>query len=259
MLLASIQNLCLTKSADHTDDQQEAYFRNFFVDYLDEQRLINSHLKHRHQYSLSSQELDQEKELNQLSHSSLIVPNEIFCKLNDDCIDTTYCCSDYSCVHPSKCLHGQKVIEDTCDYNFECYSRCCTNNVCAHFLNCYKTCSSNSECDESGCCSEGYCTHDVVCEGNKVINDSCDEHKECLTRYCDPIADLCASGPLVDEGMGVLGVIGIALSSLILLLAATYCCKAWHSDKPGGYLSAASLQGNGGQSSRDKNSVLKDG
>ena len=72
MLLASIQNLCLTKSAVHADDQQEAFFRNHFIDYLDEQRLINNHLKHRHQFSLSSQELDQEKELNQLSlHFSL--------------------------------------------------------------------------------------------------------------------------------------------------------------------------------------------
>ena len=31
------------------------------------------------------------------------------CYSNDDCIDTTFCCSTYSCVHPNICLYGSKL------------------------------------------------------------------------------------------------------------------------------------------------------
>ena len=85
----------------------------------------------------------QEQAHHKLSMQATPITQEVFCTLNNDCIDSTYCCSDYSCVHPQKCLHGQKVTLDTCDYNFECYSRCCNDNTCSHFLNCYKTCGSN--------------------------------------------------------------------------------------------------------------------
>ena len=152
------------------------------------------------------------------------IADEIFCNLNNDCIDTTYCCSDYSCVHPSKCLHGQKVTTDTCDYNFECYSRCCDSNSCSHFLKCYKTCGSNADCKDSACCSEGYCTHDVVCDGNKVINDSCDQDEECLTRFCNPLDKLCAERPVAR--ISTVGVVSICLSTVVVLVFAAYCCKA---------------------------------
>ena len=148
-----------------------------------------------------------------------LIAEEIFCHYNNDCIDTTYCCSDYSCVHPSKCLHGQKVTTDTCDYNFECYSRCCSGSKCAHFLNCHAKCSSNSECEDSRCCSEGYCTHKVVCDGNKVVNDSCDKDAECLTRYCDQKRNVCAEGKGgVDLTVSTIGVIGIALAVVVALV-----------------------------------------
>jgi len=80
---------------------------------------------------------------------ALTVATEVLCYKNNDCIDTTFCCSTYSCVHPSKCLHGEKVKEDYCDYNFECYSRCCFENLCSHFLNCHETCTKNSDCQST--------------------------------------------------------------------------------------------------------------
>jgi len=62
---------------------------------------------------------------------------EILCKANNDCINTTFCCSSYSCVNPRTCLHGNKTELDVCDYNFECLSRCCVAGVCNHILECY--------------------------------------------------------------------------------------------------------------------------
>ena len=31
-----------------------------------------------------------------------------FCKSNQDCEKSTFCCSDFSCIDPSICLHGKK-------------------------------------------------------------------------------------------------------------------------------------------------------
>ena len=170
------------------------------------------------------------------------IVEEIFCDINSDCISTTYCCSDYSCVHPSKCLHGQKVTHDTCDYNFECYTRCCASNVCSHFLNCYQTCKTNSDCSDTGCCSEGFCTANVVCDGNKVIRDYCDAHSECLSNYCNPITHQC-SGEIVEESISVVGIIGIALSTIIVVIFITYCVKAISAHKSSNYFSANQLNG----------------
>ena len=119
-----------------------------------------------------------------------------------------------------------KVMGDTCDYNFECLSRCCFENRCCHFLNCYQQCRTNSDCGEGGCCSEGYCTHDVVCDGNKVIGDVCDEHSECLTRYCDPVLKVCAVKP-ASEKLRWVGIVSISVSGLVVLLFLAYCCKVW--------------------------------
>jgi len=179
--------------------------------------------------------------------STIAVTQEIFCTLNNDCIDTSFCCSDYSCVHPSKCLHGQKVTMDTCDYNFECYSRCCDSNTCSHFLKCYKTCNRNSDCDESDCCSEGYCTHDVVCDGNKVVSDSCDNHSECLTRYCNQITHECEPKNIVQETMGIFGLVSIGVATLIFLITIAYCCKLWISTKKDSFFTSASSIGGGSQ------------
>ena len=62
---------------------------------------------------------------------------EILCQANNDCIQTTFCCSSYSCVNPRTCLHGNKTELDVCDYNFECLSRCCVGGTCNHILECY--------------------------------------------------------------------------------------------------------------------------
>jgi hypothetical protein len=63
--------------------------------------------------------------LTQVNSQSKSLGETIFCGRNNDCIDTTFCCSTYSCVHPSTCLSGEKLFNDYCDYNFECASRCC--------------------------------------------------------------------------------------------------------------------------------------
>ena len=107
-----------------------------------------------------------------------------FCRTNEDCIDTTFCCSTYQCTDPSNCLQGQKLHSDTCDYNFECLSRCCADKRCAHFLECYETCDTNSHCKMTNCCSEDYCTHDIVCKGNKITGDYCDTNSECISNHC---------------------------------------------------------------------------
>ena len=81
--------------------------------------------------------------------TNVVIPTDKelgFCKENDDCVDASFCCSNLSCVDPSICLHGKKLQQDVCSFDFECMSRCCFNNTCLHFLNCYKNCSSNADC-----------------------------------------------------------------------------------------------------------------
>ena len=130
---------------------------------------------------------------------------EIFCKANNDCINTTFCCSSYSCVNPRTCLHGNKTELDVCDYNFECLSRCCVSGVCNHILECYSQCETNQDCVgktiqgtrvdnprhelfsqvHQGCCSSNLCTEAIVCEGNKLLGDYCDYNTECLSELCE--------------------------------------------------------------------------
>ena len=120
-----------------------------------------------------------------LSQTAPSLADSIFCERNNDCIETTFCCSTYACVHPSICLQGQKLYQDYCDYHFECLSRCCDQSKCSHFLRCYDKCVSNSDCGgTTNCCSEGYCTHSVLCKGNKVKGDYCDTSDECMSKFC---------------------------------------------------------------------------
>ena len=138
---------------------------------------------------------------------------EILCKANNDCINTTFCCSSYSCVNPRTCLHGNKTELDVCDYNFECLSRCCVGGVCNHILECYSQCENNSDCigkaiqgtrvdnpspnsfsqTSQGCCSTGLCTEAIVCKGNKLLGDFCDNNTECLSELCDISQHKCIS------------------------------------------------------------------
>lgn len=107
------------------------------------------------------------------------------CTGNQDCINTTFCCSAYSCVHPNVCLQGSKLQDDLCNYNFECMSRCCDQFKCTHFQNCYQKCNRNSDCYDTGnCCSEKQCTDSQVCNNNKVMGDYCESSSECISNYC---------------------------------------------------------------------------
>ena len=51
--------------------------------------------------------------------------DQVYCKKNGNCKKSTFCCSNYSCTMPTVCLHGLKGQDDTCDFGFECSSRCC--------------------------------------------------------------------------------------------------------------------------------------
>ena len=155
------------------------------------------------------------------------VAESILCYTNNDCVDSTYCCSTYSCTLPDKCLMGQKTTEDTCDYNFECYSRCCFGGICTHFLNCYVACEANSDCEQvGGCCSEGFCTQMVVCQGNKVSGDNCDTGDECLTTYCDKSTKTCQVTPgLIPKDMNNIAVLTVMTSTLIICAILLYCCR----------------------------------
>jgi len=105
------------------------------------------------------------------------------CKANENCNISTFCCSEDKCVPGSVCYNGQKQASDYCDYNFECLSRCCSNNYCSHYRQCSKTCSLNSECDQ-GCCSLGFCTSANICMGRKPEGDFCDRSSECQSLSC---------------------------------------------------------------------------
>ena len=67
----------------------------------------------------------------------------------------------------------------------------------------------------------------------------------------------------MSEEMSVVGIVGIALSALIVLLFVMYCCKAWTSKKSSNYFSAYTLTNQnsspGGSRNGDKSIMNKDG
>lgn len=99
------------------------------------------------------------------------------CSSNQECKNTN-CCSKGKCQTSFVCYNGFKVLDDNCDFNYECYSRCCDKSsfaVCTEFKNCYSRCQTNQDCenlnffllgenettiqeDVAPCCSEGHCT-----------------------------------------------------------------------------------------------------
>jgi len=107
------------------------------------------------------------------------------CVENEDCSLTTHCCSEGKCVPGRVCLLGLKSLNDTCNYYFECYSRCCFNNqTCLHFRHCVQQCESNSDCN-TGCCSLNVCSADSTClTGRKIDGDYCDLNSECANNLC---------------------------------------------------------------------------
>ena len=105
------------------------------------------------------------------------------CLMNVDCQKSSWCCSGGKCVPGSTCYYGSKLIDDFCQYEYECLSRCCTKNACSNFVYCAKTCTDNSNC-VTGCCSFGYCSAPNVCAGRKADRDTCDKDKECISSSC---------------------------------------------------------------------------
>ena len=56
-----------------------------------------------------TQFVNQQDRMNLKSTDSIVsLATDVLCYINNDCIDTTFCCSNYSCVHPDKCLYGEK-------------------------------------------------------------------------------------------------------------------------------------------------------
>ena len=53
------------------------------------------------------------------------------CWSNYDCIGSSVCCSEGECQPSSLCLMGLKPLRDSCDFNYECQSRCCSvDSIC---------------------------------------------------------------------------------------------------------------------------------
>ena len=107
------------------------------------------------------------------------------CRLNEDCQKSSWCCSGGKCVPGSTCYQGSKLIDDFCDYGFECLSRCCPagNKKCSSFMYCAEQCETNSDC-AMDCCSFGYCSSANVCFGRKVDGDNCGADSECASQIC---------------------------------------------------------------------------
>ena len=54
-----------------------------------------------------------------------------FCTENDDCSDSSFCCSKSRCDIGFVCATGLKLEGDSCEFKYECASRCCQSNHCA--------------------------------------------------------------------------------------------------------------------------------
>ena len=52
------------------------------------------------------------------------------CKNNNDCYDSSYCCSKGKCSIGIMCSLGLKLKNDTCDFKYECANRCCNHLKC---------------------------------------------------------------------------------------------------------------------------------
>ena len=108
------------------------------------------------------------------------------CSSNYHCNVSSWCCSEYKCVPGFICQNGQKEINDVCDYQFECFSRCCNKNTkkCSPVIDCVQDCKVNKDCT-TVCCSFGYCSATNTCSlGRKADEDYCDTATECKNRNC---------------------------------------------------------------------------
>lgn len=107
-----------------------------------------------------------------------------YCDANRDCWRTSTCCSTKRCVMGYSCISGLKIVNDYCDFGYECLSHCCVKNMCSIKYSCLEKCSYNSDC-ASNCCSQGVCTSTITCDGLKKMDDFCNHGSECLSGYCE--------------------------------------------------------------------------
>ena len=143
--------------------------------------------------------------------------------MNDDCGQSTFCCSKGRCVPGSICYTGRKQAFDHCEYGFECLSRCCWQGACSDVIRCVETCSTNQDCEVEHCCSFGYCTGSMaIClNGMKEDFDICDSGSECKSDAC--VNSRCASniGP-VKNNLSYMGGGIIVMMFFIITIATCY-------------------------------------
>ena len=149
------------------------------------------------------------------------------CLMNDDCGQSTFCCSKGRCVPGSICYTGRKQAFDHCEYGFECLSRCCWTGACSDVIRCVETCSTNADCPSEPCCSFGYCTGSMaICtNGMKEDFDICDSGSECKSDECHN--NRCSSniGPVKNH----LSYIGAGVI-LVMLFTITFA-SCWFSKR----------------------------
>jgi hypothetical protein len=165
------------------------------------------------------------------------------------------CCSNAKCVHSNLCLQGQKLYKDYCDFNFECFSRCCDDNICAHFATCYEKCMTNSDCVKTtGCCSQGFCTDKKIClSGGKIKGEYCDVHSECKTKlYC--LNNQCVESFFAFLPRDVIVLVIIIAVAIVALSIFIYCCFKLCSGR-----SSKTTDKNQGGKQQRKNSITNEG
>lgn len=117
------------------------------------------------------------------------------------------------------------MYKDYCDFNFECFSRCCDDNKCAHFATCYEKCMTNADCVKTtGCCSQGFCTDKKIClNGGKIRGEYCELHSECKPKlYC--LNNQCVESFFAILPRDVIVLVGIIAASIVVLFIFIYCC-----------------------------------
>ena len=122
------------------------------------------------------------------------------CHYDRDCdgssgTEKSYCCSEGKCKRGGYCLLGFKHLGDTCNYNYECVSGCCSFDTCHIGAQCAFVCTTNSDCTDGYCCSENQCINSIVCQGHKKNGDQCIKSKECISNYCGSLNLVCIDKP----------------------------------------------------------------
>lgn len=93
-------------------------------------------------------------------------------------------------------MNGLKITGQTCNFNYECGSRCCNDKVnsifpvCDLYHRCSEKCKINSDCaigpvgndkiltDDLNCCLFDHCFHGSVCQASKNTHSDSNNEKE---------------------------------------------------------------------------------